>query len=179
MSYYLNLETPLQQIPKKFTEWITSEVKTDGLLEEIDQVCTTYRTEGPVLSHEIWIRKEDWTVPDEQVFSIGDSRGTIVYPFTVAIIVDMIDEDTSEDKAIQLQAKTIMALFKNFTRNIFDTLDDGYITVFRLNTGYNDGTLDALNREDDVIIKGFQVTLEIELDWLRCIRQTENEIEGG
>ena len=178
MSYYLNLETPLQVIPQKFTEWITTEVREEGLLEEIDQVCNTYRTEGPVLSHEIWIRKEDWTVPDEQIYSLGDGRGTIVYPFTVAIIVDMIDEETSEQKALQLQAKTIMALFKNFSRNIFDDPNDGWINTFKLDTGYNDGSLDALNREDDVIIKGFHVTFEIEVDWLNCVRKQENE-NGG
>lgn len=176
MSYYIDLETPLQRIPQKFTEWITSEVTENGLLEEVDIVCDTYRTEGPVLSYEIWIKKEDWTVPEEQVYSIGDSRGTISYPFTVAIIVDMIDEN-SENKAIQLQAKTIMALFKNFNRNIFDNYNDGYITTFHLETGYNDGTLDALNREDDVIIKGFKVNLEIEIDWLRCMYN--NKENGG
>ena len=170
MGYFLNLETPLEMIPEQFCKWITDEVKEDGLLEEIDQVCTTYRTEGPVLSHEIWIRKEDWTVPSDEIQSIGDTRAVIEYPFTVAIIVDMIDEERSEKKAIQLQAKTIMSLLKNLDRNIFSDSGNGWINSFRIETGYNDGSLDALNREDDVIIKGFRVLLNVQVDWLYCMR---------
>ena len=111
MGYYVNIETPLERIPEKFSEWITKEMSEGGLLEEIDAYCQTFRTEGTVQSYEIWVRKEDWTIAeDSRTFTMGDSYATIEYPFQVAIIVDMIDEATSEKKAIQLQAKTIMSI---------------------------------------------------------------------
>lgn len=180
--YYLNLETPLQRIPEKFSEWITTEITTDGLLEEIDQYCQTFRTEGSVLSYEIWVKKEDWTI-DGQSFTKGGTEAVIEYPFTVAIIVDMTDEDTSERKAIQLQAKTIMAIMKNYDPRIFDTMGDGFINFFNIEEGYNDGTLDALNREDDVIIKGFRITFNITIYWLECyyrhMKQLEEENSNG
>jgi len=178
--YYVDMVTPLQLIPEKFSEWITSEICEGGLLEEIDKYCQTFRTEGSVLSYEIWVKKEDWQiVPESRTFSRGDSRATIEYPFTVAIIVDMIDEETSETKAIQLQAKTIMSILKNYTPHIFPTLDDGYINYFTITDGYNDGSLDAINREDDVIIKGFNISFNIDINWLECYYKHEQEVENG
>lgn len=176
--YYVDMITPLQTIPQKFNEWITSEICEGGLLEEIDQYCTTYRTAGSVQSYEIWVKKEDWSIDSENSsFTRGDSYLVIDYPFTVAIIVDMIDEETSEDKAIQLQAKTIMSILKNYNPLIFDSQDDGFINYFSINEGYNDGSLEALNREDDVIIKGFNISFSITIDWLECYRKHEIEQE--
>ena len=177
-SYYVDMITPLQLIPEKFNEWITCEICEGGLLEEVDKYCQTFRTEGSVLSYEIWTKKEDWKLtPDTSNFTMGDSFATIEYPFTVAIIVDMIDEETSESKAIQLQAKTIMSILKNYTRNIFEDANDGYINYFTINDGYNDGSLDALNREDDVIIKGFNITFNIDIHWLECYNRYLNRME--
>lgn len=174
--YYVDMETPLQLIPKRFSEWITSEICEGGLLEEIDQYCQTFRTEGSVLSYEIWVKKEDWKI-EEEAFARGATEATITYPFTVAIIVDMVDEDTSENKAIQLQAKTIMSIFKNYTPYIFETTDDGFINYFTLSDGYNDGSLDAINREDDVIIKGFYISFNIRIYWLECYYRKMKELE--
>ena len=183
VGYYVDMETPLQVIPKKFSNWITSEIRDGGLLEEIDQYCQTFRTQGSVQSYEIWVKKEDWHIlPESQSFTRGDSYATIEYPFTVAIIVDMIDEETSEEKAIQLQAKTIMSIMKNYNPQIFDSIDDGFINFFTISDGYNDGSLDAINREDDVIIKGFNITLNIDIHWLDCYyrhQQQANNNNGG
>lgn len=176
--YYVDMETPLQIIPKKFSEWIKKEICPGGLLEEIDQYCQTFRTEGSVQSYEIWVKKEDWRI-EGQTFTKGGSYANIEYPFTVAIIVDMIDEEVSEDKAIQLQAKTIMSIMKNYTPNIFETPDDGFINYFTLSDGYNDGSLDAINREDDVIIKGFYISFNIDIYWLECYYRYLRENEGG
>lgn len=177
MGYYVDMETPLQRIPEAFSKWITDEISEGGLLEEIDQYCQTFRTEGSVLSYEIWVKKEDWTITGE-AFTKGASYATLDYPFTVAIIVDMIDEETSEKKAIQLQAKTIMSIMKNYDPRIFDSMDDGYINYFTIDDGYNDGTLDALSREDDVIIKGFRVTFNIDIYWMECYYRHLQEIEN-
>ena len=49
------------------------------------------------------------------------------------------------------------------------------INHFALETGYNDGSLDAINREDDVIIKGFRLTLTIVIDWIECMKKAVNE----
>ncbi|WP_323736275.1 hypothetical protein PXD04_10390 [Methanosphaera sp. ISO3-F5] len=178
--YYVDMVTPLQLIPETFSNWITSEIREGGLLEEIDAYCQTFRTEGTVQSHEIWVHKENWQINDEtRTFTMGDSYVTMDYPFTVAIIVDMIDEDTSERKAIQLQAKTIMAIMKNYQRNIFETERDGFINYFVIDEGYNDGYLDAINREDDVIIKGFRITFNIDIYWLECYYRRQKQLEGG
>lgn len=176
MGYYVNLETPLERIPSKFSEWITSEICEDGLLEEIDQYCQTFRTEGTVQSYEIWVRKLDWTIDEaSRTFTMGDSYATIEYPFEVAVIVDMTDEDTSEKKAIQLQAKTIMSIMKNYDPRIFESIEDGNINYFTIETGYNDGSINPLNREDDVIIKGFRITFNIDIYWLECYRRAQME----
>lgn len=173
--YYVDMETPLQRIPQKFSEWITSEICENGLLEEIDQYCQTFRTEGSVLSYEIWVKKEDWRI-EGQTFTRGGTFATIEYPFTVAIIVDMTDEETSENKAIQLQAKTIMSIMKNYTPTIFDSIDDGFINYFTITDGYNDGSLNAINREDDVIIKGFYISFNIDIHWLECYYRYEQQL---
>lgn len=178
-SYYLDMITPLETIPRVFSEWITSEICDGGLLEEIDMYCQTFRTEGTVQSYEIWVKKENWQLNDEsRTFTMGDSYATLEYPFTVAIIVDMIDEDTSEHKAIQLQSKTIMSILKNYNRNIFETGEDGWVNYFTIEEGYNDGYLDALGREDDVIIKGFRITLNIDIHWLECYYRKTKEMEA-
>ena len=175
MGYYVDLETPLQQIPSAFKGWIEQEITQDGLLEEIEKLCNTYRTGGSVLTHEIWIHKLDWTIDENETYSMGDTMSTILYPFQVAIIVDPLDdEEAAEQKAIQLQAKTIMSIFKNYTRRIFPN-NEGYINYFSLETGFNDGSLEAINQEEDVIIKGFQITFSISIDWLECMRKAINE----
>lgn len=175
MTYYVDMVTPLQRIPLAFSSWITQEITTDGLLEEIDKYCQTFRTDGPVLNHEIWVHKLDWTIREDETYSIGDSMSTIEYPFEVAIIVDALDDfEAAEQKAIQLQAKTIMSIFKNYDPRIFPN-GEGYINHFALETGYNDGSLDAINREDDVIIKGFRLTLTIVIDWIECMKKAVNE----
>lgn len=177
--YYVDMVTPLQRIPEKFSEWITQEICEGGLLEEIDQYCQTFRTEGSVQSHEIWVKKEDWRIENESsTFSKGDSYTILEYPFTVAIIVDMLDEETSENKAIQLQAKTIMSILKNYDPLIFDSQSDGWINYFTIRDGYNDGSLDAINRDDDVIIKGFNISLNITVEWLECYYRHERELEN-
>ena len=179
MGYYVDLETPLQLIPKTFASWIEKEIKPDGLLEEVDKLCKTYRTAGSVLNYEIWIHKLDWSISQDETYSMGDSISTILYPFQVAIIVDTLnDEEACEQKAIQLQAKTIMSIFKNYTRSIFPN-EEGYINYFQLETGFNDGSLEAINQEDDVIIKGFQITFSISIDWLMCMRKKINMQDGG
>ena len=104
--YYVDMITPLQLIPEKFSEWITSEICENGLLEEIDNYCQTFRTEGMVQSYEIWVKKEDWYIDNETSnFTRGDSYATLMYPFTVAIIVDMVDEETSEKKSNTTSSK--------------------------------------------------------------------------
>lgn len=177
--YYVDMVTPLELIPEKFSEWIKNEICTGGLLEEIDQYCQTFRTEGSVMSYEIWVKKEDWHILDDIAFTKGGSYATIEYPFTVAIIVDMIDEETSEKKAIQLQAKTIMSIMKNYDPNIFESMNDGFINYFKISDGYNDGSLDALNREDDVIIKGFLISFNIDIHWLECYHRYSQENSNG
>jgi len=178
--YYVDMITPLQLIPEKFSEWITSEICENGLLEEIDHYCQTFRTEGMVQSYEIWVKKEDWSIDNETSnFTRGDSYATLIYPFTVAIIVDMVDEETSEKKAIQLQAKTIMSILKNYNPYIFEDNNDGYINYFTIRDGYNDGSLDAINREDDVIIKGFTISFNIDIYWLECYARYKNEQENN
>lgn len=178
MGYYVDMETPLQIIPRKFSEWITSEICEGGLLEEVDKYCQTFRTEGSVLSYEIWVKKEDWVITDDIAFTKGNSYATITYPFSVAIVVDMIDEETSENKAIQLQAKTIMSILKNYTPLIFDTVEDGQINYFKISDGYNDGSLSAINMEDDVIIKGFYISFNIDIYWLECYYRKIRELEA-
>lgn len=165
LGYYVDMVTPLEEIPKHFSEWITNEIREGGLLEEVDKYCQTFRTEGTVESYEIWTHKETWTT--SEVYPIGESSITIEYPFTVAVIVAMTDEDYSENKAIQLQAKTIMSVFKNIERYF----NGVYINSFTLDQGYNDGDLSAINMEDTTIIKGFTVTLTCTFDWLECIRK--------
>ena len=179
-AYYADLVTPLEVIPAKFCQWITDEITEDGLLEEVDKFCSTFRTEGSVLNYEIWVRKMDWTVNEETSQVVGrDSFVTLEYPFEVAIIVDMIgDEEESERKAIQLQAKTIMSIFKNYERLIFEDASIGYVNYFTLDTGYNDGSINPVNMEDDVIIKGFQITLNVDVNYLMCYQRYVNE-KGG
>ena len=146
-------------------------------MEEVDKFCSTFRTEGSVLNYEIWVRKMDWTINEETSAVVSrDSIVTIEYPFEVAVIVDMIgDEEESEQKAIQLQAKTIMSIFKNYERMIFSDPSIGYINYFTLDTGYNDGSINPVNREDDVIIKGFQITLNVDVNYLMCYQRYTNE----
>jgi hypothetical protein len=171
MGYYVDLETPLQVIPQAFAGWIQQEIQPDGLLEEVEKLCVTYRTAGSVLTHEIWIHKLDWTIDENETYSMNDTMSTIIYPFQVAIIVDTLDdEEAAEQKAIQLQAKTIMSIFKNYSRTIFPN-NEGWINFFKLDMGFNDGSLTALNQEDDVVIKGFQITLNISIDWLTCMHK--------
>lgn len=173
MGYYLDMQTPLQTIPTVFDSWITREITPDGLLEEIDKYCSTFRTDGSVLNHEIWTRKLDWSISSEETYSIGDTMSNIIYPFEVAIIVDALDDfEVAEQKAIQLQAKTIMSIFKNYDPRIFPA-GEGYINHFTIEEGYNDGSINPLNQEDDVIIKGFKVTLYVYIDWIECMRKAE------
>lgn len=180
-AYFADMITPLEQIPEAFNNWIRQEITPDGLLEEIDKLCTTFRTEGSVLNYEIWVRKLDWTINEETSTVVSrDSYVTIEYPFEVAIIVDIIgDEEESEKKAIQLQAKTIMSIFKNYERMIFDDPSIGYVNYFTLEEGYNDGSINPVNREDDVIIKGFRVTLNVDVNYLICYQRYINEKDGG
>lgn len=175
MGYYVDMETPLQMIPEAFCSWITKEIQENGLLEEIDKFCQTFRTEGSVLNQEIWVHKMDWRIIEDETYSLGDTMSTIEYPFVVAVIVDTLDDiERAEQKALQLQAKTIMSIFKNYDPRIFPN-GIGYINYFRLDEGYNDGSLEAVNQEDDVVIKGFQVTLRISIDWIECMRKAENK----
>ena len=170
----MDMITPLQVIPQAFTSWITDEITENGLLEEVDQTWDTFRTEGSILNNTIWVHKLDWNIIDDETYSIGDTQSTIEYPFQVAIIVDTLDDvDKAEQKAIQLQAKTIMSIFKNYTPRIFPD-NDGYINYFKLETGFNDGSLTALNSEDDVIIKGFQITLNVTISWIECMQKAIN-----
>lgn len=185
-AYYVDMETPLEQIPEHFCNWIESEICTGGLLEEIEKFCSTFRTGGSVLTYEIWVRKMDWTTDMESSSIVStETYLTLEYPFEVAIIVDTLDdEEESEKKAIQLQAKTIMSVFKNFERMIFDDPSIGYVNYMTLETGFNDGSINPVNREDDVIIKGFRITLNVDINWLMCYhryknKQEEEEIEDG
>ncbi len=179
-SYFADMVTPLEVIPETFCNWIKQEIKEGGLLEEVDKFVQTFRTEGSVLNYEIWVRKMDWTVNEETSSVVSkDSYITIEYPFQVAIIVDMIgDEEESERKAIQLQAKTIMSIFKNYNRMIFEDSNVGYINYFSIDEGYNDGSINPVNREDDVIIKGFQITLNVDINYIMCYQRYINE-KGG
>lgn len=175
MGYYVDLITPLELIPEAFKGWIEAEICENGLLEEIDKLCDTYRTEGTVESYEVWIHKLDWYFIEDETYTMHDSEATINYPFEVAIIVDMVDEEKSEKKAIQLQAKTIMSIFKNFTRKIFPDMEMGYINFFKLTQGFNDGSMEAMNQEEDVIIKGFHVELNVTIYWLECMNKAITE----
>ena len=176
-AYFADMVTPLEVIPTTFCKWIKSEIKEGGLLEEVDKFCSTFRTEGSVLTYEIWVRKLDWTVSEDTSQVVGrDSFVTIEYPFEVAVIVDIIgDEEDSERKAIQLQGKTIMSIFKNYQRLIFEDASIGYVNYFTLEEGYNDGSINPVNREDDVIIKGFRITLNVDVNYLMCYQRYLNE----
>lgn len=179
-AYYVDMETPLQQIPQQFCQWITTEICEEGLLEEVEKFCSTFRTGGSVLNYEIWVRKLDWTTDMESSMVVSrDTYLTIEYPFEVAVIVDTLDdEEEAESKALQLQAKTIMSIFKNYERSIFDDDSIGFINYLTLDTGYNDGSINPAGREDDVIIKGFQITLNIDINWIMCYRRYE-QLNGG
>lgn len=172
--YYVDMETPLREIPAHFSSWITKEIREGGLLEEVDKYCQTFRTEGTVESYEIWTHKQTWTPVEDETYTIGDTILTIDYPFVVAVIVAMTDdEEYSEQRALNIQAKAIMSVFKNIERQ-FDNI---IINSFTIEEGYNDGDLTALNMEDSTIIKGFRVTLRVSFDWLECIQQHIRETE--
>ena len=168
------MQTPLRAIPYHFSKWITQEIRTGGLLEEIDRFSQTFRTEGTVESYEIWVHKQTWSPVEDETYTIGDSIITIEYPFVVAIIVAMTeDEERSERKALNLQAKTIMSIFKNIERKFHNII----VQSWTLEQGYNDGDLTALNMEDSTIIKGFRLTLKVSFDWVECIQNHIREIE--
>lgn len=184
MGYYLDITTPLELIPEKFCEWITTEIKEDGLLEGVEQFIPTYRSHFEVDGTTIWVYKQDWSISREEVQSIGHTTSVIEYPFEVAVIVQRPDIRDADSTAINYQSKVITSVLKNFRPNIFKELQDdptkyggceyGYIENIHIDTGYNDGSLEAINQEEDVVIKGVLFTLKVNIDWLRCCRTNNN-----
>lgn len=169
--YYVDMETPLREIPCHFSNWLTREIRQGGLLEEVDKYCQTFRTEGTVESYEVWVHKQTWTPVDDETYSIGDTLITIDYPFEVAVIVAMTDDEVvSEQRALNLQAKAIMSIFKNIEQRFENII----INSFKIEQGFNDGDLTALNMEDTTIIKGFRVNLRVSFDWIECIQKHIN-----
>ena len=49
------------------------------------------------------------------------------------------------------------------------------MNYFTLEEGYNDGSINPVNREDDVIIKGFRITLNVDVNYLMCYQRYLNE----
>lgn len=184
MGYYIDMLTPLELIPEKFSDWISREICEDGLLEEVERFIPTFRSHFEVDGTTVWIYKQDWRILDTEINSLGTSTSTVIeYPFEVAVIVQRPDIRRADKKALQLQSKVISSVMKNYYPNIFRELQEdpreaqgtlhGVIEKITVDTGYNDGSLEAINQEEDVVIKGVLFTLRVCIDWMECIRQKE------
>lgn len=192
MGYYLDMTTPLELIPRKFEEWIHKEICEDGLLEEVERFIPTYRSHLEIDGTTVWVYKQDWTTSEDQTMSLGTNTTTVIdYPFEVAIVVQRPDIRRADKKAIQLQSKVITSIMKNYYPNIFRDLQEdpreaqgtlhGVIENITVDTGYNDGSLEAINQEEDVVIKGVLFTLRVSIDWMECVRQKQlyEQTTGG
>ena len=166
---YLNMITPLEHIETYIKNSILDEIKEDGLLSDIKSTKTTFKdfkiTEVP----SVWIYLGDWTIEEEAV-NRNNSRATLVYNVEISVICNKPDVYESDSQATSIQARIVESVIKNWKRVINKDMNLQNLSI-NFQTGYNDGRLTVVNKQQKVVIKGVILQFKFLLDWIRCIEK--------
>ena len=171
---YLNFESPIQIINNYITECLEKELTDEGLLYDVKSFVPIYRDEVKYdKTPAVWLYIQDWVVKDEQIINRHNTRCTLTFPIEVAAISQKAKLEKADSEATSIQTRIVECYVKNW-RRVVDKEQFITHTGFRIIRGYADGSNEPINKRNRVTIKGVILELDFGIDWIKCIKLSEN-----
>ena len=165
------METPLEKIEDYIKSTILDEVNPEGLLKDVKSTKTTFKDLKIIDVPSVWIYLGEWNIEEESL-NKNNSRATLIYNVEISVITNKPEVKDSDVQATSIQSRIVESVIKNWKRVIDKDMHLQNPSI-NIQTGYNDGKLQVMNKQERVVIKGVLFQFKFLLDWIRCMQLQE------
>ena len=168
----VNILTGFEKIDKIINGCITAEMKTDGLLEDVETFINTYFNEGQVEEPVIWMTQHPTTVERNPDIS---KTALLKTPFEFDCGVYEVEIEDGNIASQNLCNRVILSILKNW-QTIQNTELDGkrMIRNIELDTYSPLGYVPVEGKSDKVPITGVILNVYHMINWQQCCQQINN-----
>ena len=171
----VNILTGFEKIDEIMKTCITSEMDTNGLLEDVESFVNTYYDEGKVDEPVIWMTQHPTTAARQADIS---RTLELITPFEFDCGVYDNDLEDANLASQNLTNRVILAILKNWQKVQAQILPgQRMITNITLETYSPMGYVDVEGKSDRVPITGVILNVHHTVNWTLCCQQLKNNGE--
>lgn len=166
----LTMEAGLSAPNRAVLAYLTAEQEKDGLLEDVETIKTTMKSDIPTDLPAVWVHEHPTVADDTRKNSTNLSHTQfLMTPFEFICIEYDDDSDCAADKAKNLATRVGASILENYNLVKADPEDPARLfSVIRFNTLIPDGEVTIASKKDIIPATSIIFDFVYPIQWLYC-----------
>lgn len=166
----LTIEEGLSAPARIVKAYLTTEQVEDGLLEDVETIISSIKSDTPVDPPTVWIHEHPTMVEEEGSINLSQTQ-FLMTPFEFICVEYDEDPEVAASKAKNLATRVGASILKHFNR--VKTLPDDPDRMFksvRFNTFIPDGEVSIEGKSESVPACGLILDFVYPIQWMYCTK---------